>query len=129
MAHPELCKCRSLPLADAAQVMQAAQCLSDTLSLQVLPLPQQARLIIAYDLHHISLEEIGECLRHAGIRLADHWLSQAQFRVTCFCEEIERDNLHLPAVNTKGREAFGHVYQQQPHGDQDDTPEDLRLER
>ncbi len=129
MSLPDCRKCRTLHLADPQQVEGASLFLREHFGMQVLPLPHLSRLILVYDLPHQQLGHILACLQQAGIQLADNWWLRMHQRLICYSEEVQLDNMGCHVCATKGREVYCQLYQQHPHGDHDDTPEELRLER
>ncbi|WP_174875485.1 hypothetical protein [Vogesella oryzae] len=122
-------KCRTLHLADAGQVESAALFLRQQFGIQVLALPHLSRLILVYDLPQLTLAQLLPALESAGITLAASWWQRAHCRLISYSEEVQLDNMGCKVCDTKSREVFCHIYQQHPHGDHDDTPEELRLER
>ncbi|MEQ6291645.1 hypothetical protein ACFPAG_13620 [Vogesella sp. GCM10023246] len=129
MTPSELHKCRTLHLADAQQVERAALFLRQQFGLQVLALPQQSRLVLHYQLPQHSLAQLLPALAAAGIPLAGSWWQRAHCRLIGYSEQVQLDNLDDTPGSARVREVFCQLYQQHPHGDHDDTPEELRLER
>ncbi len=121
-------KSRTLKLADEQQTAHAA-----ALLVRQLGIAAQAgtggQLTLHYALDACTLAQVLAALDQAGIPLAAHALQRWQYHLACYGEQVQLDNLHCPRHDTKGREAFCRVYQQHLHGDRDDTPEELRLEK
>ena len=122
-------KCRTLRLANPAHTHRAAALLADTFGIRTRASPQDGQLTLLYTLPQHSLLQMVHHLEQAGIPLARHPIHRLQCQLACYCEQVQLDNLQCPPHATKGREAFSHIYQQHPHGDRDDTPEELRLEK
>ncbi|MFC3534059.1 hypothetical protein ACFOLG_17980 [Vogesella facilis] len=122
-------KCRTLHLADTQQVERAAVFLRQQFGLQVLALPQLSRLVLHYELPQHSLAQLLPALAAAGFRLADSWWQRAYCRLIGYSEAVQLDNLECPDGAARTRELYCRLYQQHPHGDHDDTPDELRLER
>ena len=122
-------KCRTVQLADAAQTGDAARLLGALPGITVSPDAAPGRLTVHYTLPQHSLPQLLALLQQAGIGLASHPLHRLHYHLLCYCEQVQLDNLHTPPVCTKGQAAFCQLYHQHPHGDRDDTPEELRLEK
>ncbi|MGL6071593.1 hypothetical protein [Craterilacuibacter sp.] len=128
MRARELYKCRTLILCDAAATLVAAACLKDA-GAHVLALPPMRRLIISYTLPDTTLSALLQQLDAHHIRLDPGSLQHWHLKLLVFSEEVQLSNLSMPVPDTKGTQAFSQLYQQHPHGDCDDTPEELRHER
>lgn len=122
-------KCRTLKLADANQTACAARLLAEHCGIRTRADELGGQLTLLYALPQHSLVQLLAVLDQAGIRLAPHPIHRLQCHLACYCEQVQLDNLQCPPTATKGREAFSRLYQQHPHGDQDETPEELRLEK
>lgn len=122
-------KCRTLRLANASQTRHAAHLLAEQCHIRTRADELNGQLTLLYALPQQSLVQLLAILEQAGIHLAPHPIHRLQCHLACYCEQVQLDNLQCPPTATKGREAFSLVYQQHPHGDQDDTPEELRLEK
>lgn len=121
-------KSRTLTLADEQQTAHAATLLARQFGITALS-GDRGQLSLHYALDACTLAQLLAALDQAGILLAAHPLQRLQCRLACYGEQVQLDNLHCPRHDTKSREAFCRVYQQHLHGDRDDTPEELRLEK
>jgi len=85
-------------------------------------------LIVSYNLHHYTLNGLEEGLTEEGLHLDHSPLHSIGRQVIYYCEDTACHNLDIPIQSTKKkeREVFVKVYDQQPHGDHDDTPPELR---
>lgn len=128
MRERELYKCRTLQLQDAAATRQAAACLA-SIGIRSLPLPPMCRLVVSYSLLTHTLQHILQQLQACQTPLHDNALQHWHLKLLVFSEEVQLSNLSTPAPDTKGVQAFSRLYQHHPHGDYDDTPEELRHER
>ncbi len=85
-------------------------------------------LRIAYNLRHYTLEGLESGLINEGFQLDDSPLHAIGRKIIYYCEDTICHNLDIPSHSTKmyEREVFVKAYSQQPHGDHDDTPPELR---
>lgn len=128
MKHDPLAKCRTLLLTDAACVRAASVLLRDA-GYHCLALPDARRLLVSYSLSQHTLADALALLAHAQLATAANAVQQWHCKLLCFSETVQRANLTIPALDSKRWHAYSQVYQHQPHGDHDDTPEELRHER
>lgn len=87
-------------------------------------------LSIWYDVRDCTLEGLEAALRHQGFHL-DNSLSTRLLRAMVhFCEETQLRNLRVPErLIKKSNQVYSKAWDQHLHGDHDDTPPDLRLDR
>lgn len=85
-------------------------------------------LRVSYNLHHYTLEGLENGLIKEGFQLDQSPLHSIGRKVIYYCEDTVCHNLDIPSHPTKmyEREVFVKAYSQQPHGDHDDTPPELR---
>lgn len=85
-------------------------------------------LHVSYNLHDYTLEELENSLTEGGLHLNHSILHNIGRKVIYYCEDTVCHNLNIPIYPTKQneREVFVRAYGQKPHGDQDDTPPELR---
>jgi len=84
-------------------------------------------LHVKYSIQDYSLETLEAALREAGFHLDNGLYSKLVRAVVYFCEETQRHNLEAPERLIKqSNEVYINVYDQHPHGDHDDTPDELR---
>lgn len=86
------------------------------------------RLRISYSLRDYSLEGLEGALKQAGFCFKESLLNKISRRLVYYCEDVQYHNLSTPEHLTKAQThvVFAKVYENHPHGDHDDTPEDLR---
>lgn len=85
-------------------------------------------LRVTYNLHHYTLNGLEEGLTEEGFKLDHSPLHSIGRQVIYYCEDTACHNLDIPVQSTKKtqREVFVKAYDQEPHGDHDDTPPELR---
>jgi hypothetical protein len=96
--------------------------------LRVEPGPQPNSLLVSYCLLDYSMEGLETALVNEGFRLDGSVWHAIGRKLVHYCEEMQYHNLSTPERKTKSREReiFVNAYEHHPHGDHDDTPEDLR---
>lgn len=86
-------------------------------------------LRISYNLADYTLEGLEQALINEGFTL-DHssLLRSIERKVIYYCEDTTCHNMDIPVHPTKmnERDVFVKAYGQESHGDQDDTPPELR---
>lgn len=85
-------------------------------------------LRVSYNLHHYTLEGLENGLTEEGFHLDHSTLHSVGRKIIYYCEDTTCHNLDIPAqpVKMKEREVFVKAYDQEPHGDHDETPPELR---
>lgn len=85
-------------------------------------------LRVTYNLRQHTLYGLEEALARAGFHLDHSPLHSIGRKIIYYCEDTACHNLDIPIHPTKEyeREVFVKAYDQQPHGDHDDTPPELR---
>ncbi len=85
-------------------------------------------LRVTYNLHHYTLNGLETGLTEEGFLLDHSPLHSIGRQVIYYCEDTACHNLDIPVQTTKmmQREIFVKAYEQQPHGDHDDIPPELR---
>ncbi|MBI1175545.1 MAG: hypothetical protein GC139_09820 [Sideroxydans sp.] len=85
-------------------------------------------LLVSYSLTDYSLDGLEQALLKEGFHFDDGVLQQISKKLIHYCEDVQYHNLNTPERKTKSREReiFVRVYDHHPHGDHDDTPEELR---
>ena len=85
-------------------------------------------LRVTYNLRQYTLEGLENGLIEEGFKLDHTPLHNIGRKVIYYCEDTICHNLDIPSHPTKmsEREVFVKAYSQQPHGDHDDTPPELR---
>lgn len=113
----------------AGQLVRAHQLLSGMLGCKVEYDKAPNALRISYSLANYTLEGLEQALVNEGFVL-DHssLLSSIERKIIYYCEDTICHNMDTPVHPTKmnEREVFVKAYGQESHGDQDDTPPELR---
>lgn len=84
-------------------------------------------LVVSYSVLDYSLELLEGALREAGFTLDNGLPRRLARSFVYFLEETQRHNLESPErLIKKSNEVYVTVYDHHPHGDHDDTPDELR---
>ncbi|BBI98626.1 hypothetical protein FGKAn22_03190 [Ferrigenium kumadai] len=85
-------------------------------------------LQVSYNLRDYTLEGLENALIEEGFHLDHSLLHSIGRKVIYYCEDTTCHNMEIPVHPTKKneREVFMKAYDQQPHGDHDDIPPELR---
>lgn len=85
-------------------------------------------LRVSYNLELYTLEGLEHALTEEGFRLDHSMLRSIERNVIYYSEDTICHNMDIPMQYTKKkiREIFVKAYEQEPHGDHDDTPPELR---
>lgn len=112
----------------AGQAQRAYQLLSGLKHCQVEYGDTQNVLCVSYNLHHYTLEGLESGLTEEGFVLDHSPLHSIARKGIYYCEDTICHNLDIPAHPTKKnmRAVFVKAYEQEPHGDHDATPVELR---
>jgi hypothetical protein len=113
----------ALPLEQASQ---AARLLARLAGVQCQVFAAQHRISVQYRLSEYSLLELETRLQDAGFHLDNAILQKIKRALAHYCEEVQFDNQTIPEHNIKSRDVYVQVWDKHPHGDHDDTPEELR---
>jgi hypothetical protein len=81
---------------------------------------------VHYCLPECRLTWIENHLKQAGFHLDESILSKIKRALAHYCEDIACSNLEIPEHNVKSRDVYVKVWDKHPHGDHDETPEELR---
>lgn len=115
---------------EAAQLELAAQALAAIPGVKVGPAQHPAALTVSYNLAAHTCDELEEQLEALGLHLDHSLYGRLRRAMVHFCEETRRRNLTAPQRLIKqSSEVYVQAYAHHPHGDHDDTPEDLRQDR
>ena len=125
----ELQKQRVIVLAEspAGQAERAIAFLSSLPECRAEPGDSQNALLVSYNLRHHTLEQLETLLIEEGYQLEQSMLLNIERNIIHYCEDTICHNMDVPLHPTKKneRDVFVKAYEQQPHGDQDDTPPEL----
>lgn len=85
-------------------------------------------LRVFYNLHNYTLEGLESGLEKEGFHLDHSVLHSIGRKVIYYCEDTTCHNLDIPVHPTKKneRDVFVKAYDNEPHGDHDYTPPELR---
>jgi len=110
------------------QVEYAYQFLSGLADCMVERTTNQNTLCVTYNLHNHTLEGLENTLTEAGFNLDRSVLHNIERNVIYYSEDTICHNMDIPMKPTKKneRKVFIKAYDQEPHGDHDDTPPELR---
>lgn len=112
------------------QVPQALQLLTGLEGLSALPSgTQRCGVVVGYSVLEFTLEGLESALTDQGFHLDNSLVHKLRRALIYYCERVQRENLRVPQRETKAREIFINAYQQHPHGDHDETPEEWRCYR
>ncbi|STQ89109.1 hypothetical protein [Iodobacter fluviatilis] len=81
---------------------------------------------VLYHLPQYRLLWLENQLKQAGFHLDESILSKIKRALVHYCEDIACSNLEIPEHNVKSRDVYVKVWEKHPHGDHDETPEELR---
>ncbi|WP_273430829.1 hypothetical protein [Chitinibacter tainanensis] len=113
----------ALPLDQASQAMRLLNRLE---GIQCQAHPEQHKVSLQYNLNQHRLVDLEERLQAAGFHLDNSILQKILRALAHYSEEVHHDNQHIPEHNVKSRDVYAKVWENHPHGDHDDTPEELR---
>lgn len=109
------------------QVEQAALALRALRGLAVRPGTRPRSLLVSYSILDYSLELIEQALTDAGFHLDNALYVKLVRSLIYYVESTQRHNLSSPErLIKKSNEVYVKVYDQHPHGDHDETPQELR---
>lgn len=113
----------ALPLEQASQ---AARLLNRIDGVESLVFASQNRIAVQYHIDQHTLLELETRLQEAGFHLDNSIMQKIKRALVHYCEEVHYDNQTIPEHNIKSRDVYVRVWDNHPHGDHDDTPEELR---
>ncbi|WP_028456018.1 hypothetical protein [Chitinilyticum litopenaei] len=108
------------------QAVQAARYLGRLPGITVQANAAQHSIMLSYCVTDYTLQELENLLMTAGFHLDNSILQKIRRALAHYCEDVQRDNLDIPEHNIKTRDVYAKVWEHHPHGDHDDTPEELR---
>lgn len=86
----------------------------------------ERELTVRYDLADHCLEDLETLLCEQGFHLEASLLVRIKRALIYHVERVQRENLTRPEANTKNYKLHIQVWDQRPHGDHDDTPQEWR---
>jgi hypothetical protein len=85
---------------------------------------------IWYEIEDHTLEELEGALRHEGFHLDSSLFAKLIRALVYYAEETQLRNLRGPQrLIKKSHEVYSKAWEHHPHGDHDDTPPELRVDR
>lgn len=112
------------------QVDQAWILLCRLEGLQVATGSLPTSLSLSYDIEHHTLEELENALRHEGFRLECSLFAKLIRALVYYSEDTQLRNMHGPErLIKKSHEVYSRAWDHHRHGDHDDTPPELRVDR
>jgi len=110
------------------QLAGALKLLSDLPDIEVKQSEAHNALTISYNLHQHTLKKIEELLVEQGFALDHNVLRNIERNIIYYCEDTICHNMDVPVHPTKKneREVFIKAYDQESHGDLDDSTQELR---
>lgn len=89
----------------------------------------ERQLEVRYDLTDHCLEDLESLLSQQGFHLEVSLLILLKRALIYHAERVQRENLGKPEVKTKNYQPHIQVWDQRPHGDRDETPQEWRQYR
>lgn len=86
----------------------------------------ERQLLVRYDLTDHSLEDLESMLSEQGFHLEVSLLILLKRALIYHVERVQRENLGKPEVKTKNYHPHIQAWDQRPHGDHDETPQEWR---
>jgi hypothetical protein len=83
-------------------------------------------LIVHYNVMHYTLDGLEGALVAQGFHLDNSLMQKLKRALARFCETVQRENVAINAPEVKSQKVFARLYEQQVHGDKDETPEEWR---
>ncbi len=112
-------------LAEQAQPLLAA-----LERLEVAPGIEPNSLSVWYEIADYTMEGLETFLRNQGFHLSNTIYCKLIRALVYYCEETQLSNLRGPERLLKqSNDVYSKAWEHHPHGDHDDTPQDLRQDR
>lgn len=108
------------------QAVQAARYLGRIPGVIAQAHPAQHSISVTYQITEHTLLDLEACLTAAGFHLDNSIMQKIKRALAHYCEDVQRDNMDIPEHNIKSRDVYVKVWENHPHGDHDETPEELR---
>ncbi len=109
------------------QVEQACSALRALRGLVARPAEKADTICVVYSILEYSLESLETALTDAGFHLDNSLMTKLMRAFIYFSEDTQIHNLRSPERLLKqSNEVYVKVYDHHPHGDRDDTPQELR---
>ncbi|HTY02352.1 MAG TPA: hypothetical protein VMC81_01350 [Rhodocyclaceae bacterium] len=83
-----------------------------------------------YEIEDHTLDELENALRHEGFHLENTLYAKLIRALVYYSEDTQLRNLRGPQrLIKKSHEVYSRAWERHPHGDHDDTPPELRVDR
>ncbi|HZV55163.1 MAG TPA: hypothetical protein VFF82_09505 [Rhodocyclaceae bacterium] len=87
-------------------------------------------LSVWYEVEDYTMEGLETALRHEGFHLESGLYAKLIRALVYYSEDTQLRNMHGPQrLIKKSHEVYCKAWEHHPHGDHDDTPPELRLDR
>jgi hypothetical protein len=87
-------------------------------------------LSVWYEIEDYTMEGLEAALRHEGFHLESSLYAKLIRALVYYSEDTQLRNMHGPQrLIKKSHEVYCRAWEHHPHGDHDDTPLELRLDR
>jgi hypothetical protein len=113
----------------AGQARQAARLLGRVDGLTADCDADDVTLTVEYHVPAFTLAGIEQALEARGFHLDGSLIQRLRRAVVHYAEDVQCENLQVPARCEKCREIWVQAFEHHPHGDHDDTPEEWRAYR
>jgi hypothetical protein len=112
------------------QVERAHKLLERLAGLEVAAGLLPTSVAIWYEVEEHTMEAIEAALRHYGFHLDNTLYAKLIRALVYYSEETQLRNMHGPQrLIKKSHEVYSQAWDHHPHGDHDDTPPELRVDR
>jgi hypothetical protein len=83
-----------------------------------------------YEVEDHTMQDLEAALRHEGFHLENSLIAKLIRALVYYSEETQLRNMHGPQRLLKNsHEIYSKAWEHHPHGDHDDTPPELRVDR
>lgn len=89
----------------------------------------ERQLVVHYCVADHTLEALESFLTEQGFHLEVTLLIRLKRALVYHVERVQRENLGKPEVKTRNYQPYIQVWDQRPHGDHDETPQEWRQYR
>ncbi len=112
------------------QANYARQLLAHLPNIELVPGALPNCLSVVYDVTEYTLEGLEAALSHSGLHLDSSLLAKLIRALVYFSEETQLRNMAGPQrLIKKSHEIYCQAWEHHPHGDRDETPPELRVDR
>jgi hypothetical protein len=112
------------------QVERAYMLLSRLERIEVAPGLLSHSVAVWYDIEDHTMEALETALRDAGFKLDCALYAKLIRALVYYSEETQLRNMHGPQrLLKKSHEVYSKAWEHHPHGDHDETPPELRVDR